>query len=132
MEAVYIIVPVLAYMVLKMVIEQRATARSENLRLLEEALKNPALDRATIETLTHQLTGRKPLRNGLGEAGPGTRFVLAVGWIALFVGIALLVISYLFHEHDVTIAGVITAISGFGLVTWPFALRELETRRQPQ
>lgn len=130
MEAAVILVPILTFMVLKMVLEHRANVRTENLRLLEEALRNPALDRATIESLTHQLTGRRPLRSP--GASPALTVVLSVGWIALFVGIALLVISGVFHEPDFAIGGIITAISGFGLVTWPFALRELETRKQPQ
>lgn len=130
MEVVYILIPVFAFVVLKIVLDHRATARAENLRLLEEALRNPALDRAMIESLTHQLTGRKPLRSQ--GAGPGMTLVLSVGWVALFVGIALLVISGMFHLEGFAVAGIITAISGFGLVTWPFALRELESRRQAQ
>ena len=114
MELLYILVPVFAYAALKVVLDHRANARAENLRLLEEALRNPALDRATIESLTHQLTGRRPLRSP--GAGPAMTFVLSIGWVALFVGIG----------------GIITAITGFGLVTWPFALRELEARRQAQ
>jgi predicted permease len=128
MEAAVILVPILTFMVLKMVLEHRTRARAENLRLLEEALRNPALDRATIEALTHQLTGRRPQRSP--GAGPLQTVVLSIGWVALFVGIGLLVISGLYHEPGFAIAGIITAISGFGLVTWPFALRELEARRQ--
>ena len=33
------------------------------------------------------------------------------------------------HEHDAVAGGVVAAIIGFGLVTYPFALRELEARR---
>jgi len=130
MELLYILVPVFAYAALKVVLDHRANARAENLRLLEEALRNPALDRATIESLTHQLTGRRPLRSP--GAGPAMTFVLSIGWVALFVGIGLLVISGWFHDQDFGIGGIITAITGFGLVTWPFALRELEARRQAQ
>ena len=36
--------------------------RADNVRLPEEALKNPALDRATIESLTYQLTGHRSPR----------------------------------------------------------------------
>jgi hypothetical protein len=130
MELAYILLPIFAYAALKVWLDHRATSRAENLRLLEEALRNPALDRATIESLTHQLTGRRPLRSP--GVSPMTTLVLAVGWVALFVGIGLVVISYMFHEQDAGMGGVITAISGFGLVTWPFALRELEARRQAQ
>ncbi len=130
MEVAYILIPIFAFLIVRAVLEHRATARAENLRLLEEALRNPALDRATIESLTHQLTGRRPLRNP--GTGPAMTVVLSIGWIALFVGIGLLVISGIYHQQDFAVAGIITAISGFGLVTWPFALRELESRRQAQ
>jgi 3-dehydroquinate dehydratase len=36
------------------------------------------------------------------------------------------------HEKDALAGGVITSIVGFGLVTYPFALRELEARRAQQ
>ena len=130
MEVALILVPIFAFVVIKMVLEHRATARAENLRLLEEALRNAALDRGTLESLTYQLTGRRPLRSP-GASGPMT-LVLSIGWVALFVGIGLLVISGWFHEQDFGVAGILTAISGFGLVTWPFALRELEARKQTQ
>ena len=63
MELAVLIVPICLFILLKNMLEQRATARSENVRLLEEALKNPAVDRATIESLTYQLTGHRPPRS---------------------------------------------------------------------
>jgi hypothetical protein len=130
MELVFIFVPIFGYLIARLVLVQRAAARAANLRLLEEALRNPALDRATIETLAHQLTGRRPVRNG--GPSPLSTLVLAIGWIALFVGVSLVVIGGVFDDDGLAMGGIVTAISGFGLVTWPFALRELETRRQPQ
>lgn len=130
MEVAYILVPIFAFVLVKRILDHRADARADNVRLLEEALKNPALDRATIEALTHQLTGRRPLRGGGTPAW--LTFVLSVGWIALFVGVGIAVYGGVDGDADATLGGVITALAGFGLVTWPFALRELEARRQPQ
>lgn len=128
MELAVIVVPICLFILLKNMLEQRATARSENVRLLEEALKNPAVDRATIETLTYQLTGHRPPRSN-----HPTRFmavVLAIGWLALFTGIGIMVIgSMLPGEDEVCAAGALVSIIGFGLVTYPFALRELEARK---
>lgn len=128
MELLYIFVPIFGFVLAKTVLEQRATARTENVRLLEEALKNPSLDRTTIESLAWQLTGARPPRS----AGPGRllALVLALGWITLFAGIGVCVLGKLTAATDVVAGGVITALVGFGLVTYPFALRELEARHK--
>ena len=52
--------------------------------------------------------------------------------MALFAGIGMWVFGELEHAKDLLAAGVITSIVGFGLVTYPFALRELEARRAQQ
>lgn len=130
MELALILIPVFVFVLVKIAIDQRAAARADNVRLLEEALKSPHIDRATIESLTYQLTGHRAPRH----AGH-SRFlalVLAVGWIALFVGIGLWIASSVVHNSNMELGGILTAIIGFGIVTYPFALRELEARRQPQ
>ena len=130
MELAVILIPIFAFVLVKMFLEQRANARSDNLRLLEEALKNPALDRATIESLTYQLTGhRSPRAGGTSRV---MAMLLAVGWLALFTGLGLWVLGEMSGGDGVVAAGVLTAVVGFGLVTYPFALRELESRRQAQ
>jgi len=130
MELATILVPILAFVIVKMVLEQRAKDRADNVRLLEEALKNPALDRATIESLTFQLTGHRAARGG--GSTPLMAVLLAIGWVALFTGIGVFGIGWILHDRDATAGGVATAVIGFGLVTYPFALRELDARRQTQ
>ena len=128
MELAVILVPICLFILLKNLLEQRATARSQNVRLLEEALKNPALDRATIESLTYQLTGSRPPRSN--HPSRFMAIVLAVGWLALFTGIGIMVIGSMIPRGDETAAaGALVAIIGFGLVTYPFAVRELEARK---
>lgn len=128
MELVYILIPIFVFVLLKMVLDHRATARKDNVRLLEEALKNPALDRATIESLAFQLTGARSPRT----SGPSRflAFVLAIGWIALFSGVGIWVIGEIIGRSEPSAAGVLVALIGFGLVTYPFALRELEARQK--
>ena len=128
MELSLILVPIFVFVLLKIILDQRSNARADNVRLLEEALKNPALDRATIESLTFQLTGARPHR----IAGPSRwlAFLLAIGWIALFTGIGIAAIGGITSCDEATAGGAITSIIGFGFVTYPFALRELEARRQ--
>ena len=130
MEAFVIIALILGFVLIKLFFDHRAKARQEQVRLLEEALKNPALDRGTIEALTWQLTGHRSPRH----PGP-SRFlatVLALGWVTLFTGLGIWAIGGMVGDDDVAAGGVLTGIIGFGLVTYPFALRELEARRQPQ
>lgn len=130
-EIVLLVVPVLitifVYALIKSWMDGRAKAQSDKVQLLEEALKNPAIDRATIEKLAFQLTGAKPPNKGASSALMAV--VLAVGWITLFAGGGVWVFGEMTHEHDAVAGGVVAAIIGFGLVTYPFALRELEARR---
>lgn len=127
MELAYILIPIFAFVLIKNVLEQRGQARTEHLKLLEEALKNPAVDRQTLETLTFQLTGKRSVRPASNWF---LAFVLAIGWISLFVGAALWVVGGLQNHDELILAGVVAAIAGFGFVTYPFALRELDARRQ--
>ncbi len=121
-----VLVTVFVFGLIKSWMDQRSKARSENVRLLEEALKNPSIDRATVESLAYQLTGaRTPKPHGHRLMA----MILALGWLTLFSGVGVWVLGELISDRDTTAGGVITSIIGFGLVTYPFALRELEARR---
>lgn len=128
MELLFILTPIFVFVLLKMVIDHRAQARADNVRLLEEALKSPHIDRSMLESLTFQLTGNRA-RPGAGKV---MALVLAFGWLGLFVGLGLWVAGEMAGQKEMVMAGTIVALVGFGLVTYPFALRELEARRQPQ
>ena len=129
MEFASILAVVFSFVLTKLVLEQRAAARRDNLRLLEEALRNPSLDRASLENLSWQLTGKRPMR----ASQAGAKFlsmVLAVGWLALFAGIGVWIVGEMLQKNEAVVAGILISICGFGLVTYPFALRELEARKQ--
>jgi hypothetical protein len=127
-ELLAIFVPICLFVLLKTMLEHRATARTQYVHLLEEALKNPAVERATIESLTYQLTGSRPPRSN--QPSRFMALVLAVGWLSLFTGIGIMVIGSMIPGGDETsAAGALVAIIGFGLVTYPFAVRELEARK---
>jgi hypothetical protein len=130
MELAVILCPIFVFVIARMALEHRSRARADNVRLLEEALKSPTVDRATLESLTYQLTGHRPPHK------PGTSrfmaFLLAIGWLGLFTGLGLWLAGEMTRCNELTIAGMITSIIGFGFVTYPFALRELEARRQAQ
>ncbi len=131
MELLYIFVPIFVYAIAKTAIEHRTRAREQNVRLLEEALKSPHIDRPTLESLTYQLTGHR------ARPASGSKFlaiVLAVGWLAVFTGIAMWIAGATMGSgyRDLIVGGIVTGVVGFALVTYPFALRELESRLQPQ
>lgn len=128
MELLFILIPIFVFVLLKMVLDQRAQAQQDRVRLIEEALKSPNIDRQALESLTFQLTGQRPVRNL--NTSRFLAIVLAAGWIALFTGLALWIAGGLSHDRDTFTGGIVTALIGFGLVTYPFALRELEARRQ--
>ncbi|MFN0183860.1 MAG: hypothetical protein ACKVQR_08590 [Aquabacterium sp.] len=128
MELLFILVPIFVFVLLKMVLDQRAQAQKDRVRLIEEALKSPNIDRQSLESLTFQLTGQRPVRHL--NTSRFLAIVLAAGWIALFAGLAMWIAGGLGRDRDLFTGGIITALVGFGLVTYPFALRELEARRQ--
>ncbi len=126
MELAFILVPIFAFVLVRGVLEQRAKERGDRLRMLEQALQNQNLDRATLAALAQQLTGAKPP----AERGRRTLAVLlAIGWLMLFSGLGVLVLGMMTHSADASSAGIVTSLVGFGCVTYPFALRELESRR---
>lgn len=115
------------YNLIKTWIDAGVRERHEKLRVLEEALKNPALDRTVVDSLVVNLNQRED-----GWLGPNGRLMgiwLGIGWLTLFAGVGCLVAGGLMDDEDVMAGGVVAAVIGFGLVTYPFAVRELETRR---
>lgn len=127
MELAFILVPIFAFILVRNFLDQRSSERSERMRMLEKALANPNVDRATLTALAQQLTGAKP-PNERGRRGVAA--LLAIGWLTLFSGLGVVVLGIMTNGGDTSAAGVLTALVGFGLVTYPFALRELESRRQ--
>ncbi|MFT4515078.1 MAG: hypothetical protein ACI89X_001214 [Planctomycetota bacterium] len=123
-----VLITIFIFAIVKAWMDARVEAANQRVRLLEEALKNPAVDRAMIETLTYQLTGARKPRQGAAMQRL-MAVVLAVGWVGLFTGIGIWVFGEMTHCNDAVAGGIITTIASFGLVTYPFALRELEARR---
>ena len=109
--------------------------RADTVRLLEEALRNPQVDRQTVDQLARQLTGNRVGSDG-GQpvVNPGLGFVghmfLAIGWFGLFVAVGLLIGSNygVGVEQELLLAGWIVALVSFGCLTYPFAVREARAR----
>lgn len=123
-----LVVACLCYALVKRTLRQNAKERADTLRLLEEALRNPSLDRQMVEGLAARLGDR---RAGVGAM---SAVFLFVGWIGLFVAAGLLIASTgdtgEFLASDLRLGGWITGLCSFGCLSYPFALRELEARRR--
>ena len=100
--------------------------RERKYRLLEKALESGSIDEATKRQLV-ELVAR-----GEGAVRPSgvsrSAVLAAIGWIGIFVGVALLAVGYQ-GEEDLMRAGMLVALTSFGLVSVPFALRELNARK---
>ena len=120
---------VFLYQLSKSHLEQRSKERQQRVEALEQALANPSIDRATLQQLAQQLTGAKaptpPSRTGYA-------WLLGIGWLTLFTGIGVWMIGMMTESQEAAAGGVLVMLIGFALVTYPFALRELESRRAPE
>lgn len=121
---------VLGYALLRRWLDQCERAHADRVRLLEEALRNPHIDRQTVENLAYQMTGKRQP----GAVGPLLAVVIGIGWVGWFLGIALLVASATRIVpadvvNEVWLGGWVVLSISFGVLTYPMALRELGVRR---
>ena len=112
--------------------QNRAKERREKLRIIEDAIRSGNLDAATKQELVAELTGRRPEAAGRpvprpveGRRSGWARLSFAVGWLTLFLGIGFLCVD----EREMFFAGSLLAVIGFGFVSLPLALRELDRER---
>ena len=110
----------------------RSRERKERLRVMEKALHSNQLDDETRRSIAHSLSGeaRRDRPLWLVSLYQGVVYlcrhaVFVCGWIGMFVGAALMIIS----DGEMFASGVMTALTSFGIVTVPMALREMEVRR---
>lgn len=126
---------VFGFVVLVVFLGNRAKYRSQRLKVIEEAIRRGNLEQAAQDELVRELTGRRVQRPRSAPAAPGegsftsfARWVFVGGWIGLFVGIALLIGAGATGDDEVGIAGGIIGAISFGVMSLPFALRELDRR----
>jgi len=129
--AVSIVGIVFGAIFLKHWMESWSHERRERMRLIEKAIDSGQLDRQTVEELASSLTGRRTARQRRQGAQHFHRFAAAIGWIGIFVGVAMLVAGAIMGIREPFVTGIIVAVVSFGIVTYPFALRELEARQVP-
>ncbi|GAB4156212.1 MAG: hypothetical protein Fur0037_24530 [Planctomycetota bacterium] len=127
MELAIILLPLLAFALVKGHLDRRARLEERRIELLEDALKTGRLDRQDLEAVARALGAKAP-----PPIRPGNRLLavlLALGWITLFTGGGIGALGGMSGDEDTAAAGLLVGIIGFGLVTYPFALRELEARK---
>src|SRR5262245_24749266 len=127
MELAFLLAPIFAFVLLRGIVDHRAKERAERRRAFEQALTDPRIDRATMQLLAQTLVGARPPRQGPSR---GMAALLAIGWLTLFSGLGVLALGLIAGIREAPAAGALTALVGFGLVTYPFALRELEARHK--
>jgi hypothetical protein len=132
MDLPFLLAVIFAFVLAKNVLESRAKVHAERSRLLEKALQQQ-VDPKTLEGLAWQLTGRRnPAfdRDALGRRWRA--LLLAVGWFTMFGGAAAWIAGGITGAREAIVAGIVLLLSGFAITTYPFALRELENRREPR
>ncbi len=133
MEAFFPLMLIFGFIIAISLISARSRERRERLRILEDQLRAGNLDGAGRQRIVDELTGRPspaapPPPPGATQrpfSGPA-RFAFGIGWMTIFLGIALLITG----GRDEEQAGTILVPLGFALVTLPIALRELESDRR--
>jgi hypothetical protein len=134
MEGIALILLVIfGYSIAQSAMRSADKRRADTVRLLEEALRNPQVDRQTVDNLARQLSGTpagQPTRAaGLGFAGPA---VVAIGWFGLFLGVVCLICSNFAVvdgvAEELVMGGWVVILFSFACLTYPFAVREARAR----
>ena len=135
--AVWILCVIFTFIFFMRWMEMMAKDRQTRMKLLEEAVKAGNLDDDGRHELLAAVTGRKvrhikkatPVAPSPHRATKLERLFLFVGWMGFLVGVALFVVGiFNRYDDDVMIGGIVTGLAGFAFLTYPFVIRELESR----
>lgn len=105
-----------------------AQLRQQRLQLLESALRNNQFDEHTKRELVKALGSSGFGLSAIAELGPiwCRRLFMSAGWITMVTGLGMLI----FGSHWQEEAGGICMLVGFGILSLPIVIRELEGKRQ--
>lgn len=135
--AVWILAVIFTFIFFMRWMEVMAKDRQTRMKLLEEAVKAGNLDDDGRHELLAAVTGRKvsPHKKTAPVVPPPhratflERFLLFIGWIGFLLGVAIFVVGIFDrYDEDVMIGGIVTGLAGFAFLTYPFVIRELESR----
>ncbi len=134
MDVATILIAIFCFVIIKNHMDHRAKERARKLQILEEAIKGGNLDRDMVDDLAATLSGRRPARRPQAQPRPRGTWLLALGWIGIFIGLGILALGGISSNssdgEELMGAGLVVALISFGVTTYPFALRELEARRR--
>jgi Flp pilus assembly protein TadB len=133
MELWLILLVIFAFVLVRGHLEERAKERAHAMRVLETALQNPQMDRASLQALVQQANGGKsavPSADSGRGAGILSRIVLFCGWMTMFSAVGVWLYGQFGRDPDFVIGALVTFVVGVGLTTFPLAQRELDARRQ--
>lgn len=138
-----IILVIFVFVLIKHAMDTKAKQDRDRFRLIEEALRSGNLDDRSREELMGTLTGRKPapppqptataMARNPNDVGFLMKFIAFIGWLTFCIGISFVIICASSHGNDyLAVPATILSCAGFGLVTYPFVIRELNSpRRHP-
>ena len=113
----------------------RAKLKHKRLQVIEKALESPMLDdltrRSLLDALGAEDRNSSAWTRALGQhlTFLGRNLLFLVGWMTMFVGAAFWLVNTTIDDDRYSAqGGMIATIVGFGLVTLPMALRELDRR----
>jgi hypothetical protein len=146
MSVTWFLVVIFAFVLIKHGMDTRARQQRDRMRLLEEALQNGDLDEHTRAELMEVLTGRysghssrtppvppvlPPAYRDPNRVGFIMRAIAFLGWMSVCLGIAFAILCNISrYYHDLEIPATILTCVGFGLVSYPMVIRELQTPRR--
>lgn len=135
-EEMFLFLAVLACGAVIAALGMRHSYRTQRLKTIEKALAAGQIDEATRRSLLDALAADAQQQREFWRAlwANGTRIVRTIvfvgGWLTLTIGSVVLAGMWFFGGSRYDIQGGIIAVAiGFGLVTLPLAMRELDQRR---
>ncbi len=130
---------VFGFILIKVWMDNRSKQAQERLRVIDDALKRGDLDEASRDEMVQALTGRRVKSRPVPQpqvpanpANPGAvgvlmKLVTFIGWMAFCVGMAFVIIVSSTHGYsDLELPATILSCAGFGMLTFPFVIRELQ------
>ena len=96
-------------------------SRARKLKVLEDALQSPNVDADTKRVLVSELT-----KGPLARLFAGGKLLVVLGWIGVFIGVSIWASGGGPSAEEV---GIPFSLISFGILTIPFALRELDHKR---
>lgn len=113
----------------------RTKARSEELKIIERTLESGKMDEASRQRLVELLTDARRRDNEAWQiiranaSKVALTIVAIAGWLTFVIGVAVLIGAVLAGSSSYEISYSVIAIGvGFGLITLPMAMREIDAR----